>query len=520
MSRARLAALPCLLLVLVLGACGGSSASGGAEPAGAVPAGASLYVEGVVRPEGSQKEDVLDAAGKILRTDDPERRLHELVDQGLKESGSGDATYDKDIAPWLGKKAGVWVTGLNRAKPGYVVLVAATDTDKAQAAIDKGAKADGGKLRERSYSGVDYQLDSDGVAAGIVDDFVTVGTEAEFRRTIKAADGASLAEEKKYERTIERLDDDRVGLIYADLKPLLEQGLKSDPKAAGQLEQLRTVFSLDQLHPVGGALLADGDRIAFDSLTRGKGAGASGLFGPLTGSGSTPLVGELPGDAWVALGAPKVGPSVKQMFTRVAGAFGAAAAAQQLGQRHGITLDRDVFGWIGDVAVYARGTTRDDLEGALVIQATDPGAMRGAFGKLVGLVQKAGGQNVVPVRVKGAASAFRAGATDLGKPVVLARSEDRVVAAVGERAAAEALAPAKRLADSALYKSGQAILDDGRAPAFLLSMPAVLTLVETLGHPDADYAKARPYLQAFSVIAGGGSVKRDEARSRFAAGLK
>jgi hypothetical protein len=41
-----------------------------------------------------------------------------------------------------------------------------------------------------------------------------------------------------------------------------------------------------------------------------------------------------------------------------------------------------------------------------------------------------------------------------------------------------------------------------------------------MGTPDADYAKARPYLRAFSVLASGGSVKKDEARSRFAAGLK
>ena len=181
----------------MLAACGGGGGAAGAEPASAVPSGTSIYFEGVVRPEGDQRDDVLDAARKVLRTDDPERKLHELIDKGLKDSGDSDVTYKKDFEPWLGEKAGVWVAGVNRAKPGYVVVVATKDTEKAQEAIDKGVKSEGGKIKERSYSGVDYQVDKDGVAAGIVGDFFTVGTEAEFKRTIKAESGDSLAEDKQ-----------------------------------------------------------------------------------------------------------------------------------------------------------------------------------------------------------------------------------------------------------------------------------------------------------------------------------
>jgi hypothetical protein len=520
MPRTRLLALACLLPALVLAACGGSSGAAGADPASAVPAGTSIYFQGVVRPEGDQRDDVLDAARKVLRTDDPERKLHELIDKGLADSNNAKVSYEKDFAPWLGEKAGVWVAGAGRAKPGYVVIVAAKDTDKAQEAIDKGVKSEGGKVKERSYSGVDYQVDSDGVAAGIVGDFFTVGTEPEFKRTIKAQDGASLAEEKRYSSTMDALDKDRIGQFYIDLKPFLEQVLKSDPKTAGQLEQLRSIVPIDQLEPVGGALVANGDRIAFDTLTRGKGINALKAFLPLTGTGSTPLLGELPGDAWVALGAADVGPSVKSIFTRVAGAFGGAAATQQLQQRFGLDLERDVFSWIGDIALYARGTSRADIDGALVIEATNPQNMHRAFGKLVGLIQSQGGQKVNPIKVKGAAIAFASRDTDLGKPAVLARSGDRVVVALGAAAAAEALAPADKLADSELFKQGKEILGGGQEPAFLLSMPDLLTAIESMSKPDAGYAKAKPYLQAFSEIVSGGSSKKDEVRSRVAAGLK
>ena len=520
MPRTHLTALPCLLLALVLAACGGSSGSGGAEPASAVPAGAAIYLEGVVRPEGDRREDVLDAAGKLLRTDDPERKIHELVDKAIKESGEGDVTYDDDIAPWLGEKAGIWITGLDRGdKAGYVGLIATKDTDKAEEALDKSAKAQGGKVKQRSYEGVDYQVDEDGVAAGLVGDFLAIGTEAEFKRTVKAKDGRSLAEEKRYTNVTDALEDDRIGHFYIDLKPIFEQVLKADPQAAQQFEQFRSIFPVDKLEPAGGALLANGDRIAFDALMRGPGVSALKAFGPLTGTGTTPLVAELPGDSWAAYGVPRLGPALKTVFDRVAGAFGGAAANQQLRQRYGLDLERDVFSWIGDVAIFARGRDKASLEGALVIQATNPETMRNAFGKLVGLIQTEGGQKLKAVKVRGAATAFEARGTDLPKPIVLARSEDRVVVGYGEAAAADALAPSDRLGESKLYDEAKTLLEDYE-PTFLLSMPDLLAAIDSTRPSDPDYAKAKPYLEAFTVVASGGKAGDDELRSRFAAGLK
>jgi hypothetical protein len=522
MPRSRLLALPCLLLLAVLiAACGGSGAGAAdADPATAVPAGTSIYVEGVVRPEGDQREDVLDAAGKLLRTDDPEAKVRELLDKALEESDGPAVSYDEDIAPWLGEKAGVWVSGVDRPEPGYVVLVAAKDTEKAQEAIDKGVKADGGKVTQRTYEDVDYQVDDEGVAAGIVGDFFTVGTEAEFKRTVKAADGDALADEERYKSTVDELEEERLGHFFVDTKPFVEQALKSDPDAAGQLEQIRAIFPIDKLEPLTGALLANGDRLAFDTLMRGEGVKSLQAFGPLFGTGETPLVAELPGDSWFAYGAPNLGPTLKGLFTRVAGALGGAAATQQLQQQYGIDLERDVFSWIGDVAVYARGSDKASLEGALVIKAIEPENMKGAFGKLAGLLQSQGGQRVTPVKVDGAAAAFKAGNTDLGKPVIIARSDDRAVVAVGEAAAADALAPAEKLGDSELYASAKGVLGDDYEPTFLMSMPDLIAAIDATGGADEDFQQAKPYLEAFGVLASGGKLEDDELESRFAAELK
>jgi len=270
---------------------------------------------------------------------------------------------------------------------------------------------------------------------------------------------------------------------------------------------------------MAGALLADGDRIAFDTVMSGPGVGALRVFTPFLGTGETPLVAELPGDSWAAYGAPNVGPGLKDIFTKLAGAFGGAAATQQLQQQYGINLDRDVFGWIGDIGLFLRGSDKASLEGGVVIKATNADNMRAAFGKLVGLVQSQGGQKVEPVKLKGAAAAFKIDQTDLGKPVIIARSDDRVVVGVGEAAAADGLAPAEKLGDSELYKQGKEALDDFE-PTLLVSMPDVIKAVEASGDTDEDWAQAKPYLEAFTVIASGGSLKDDELRSRAAVGLK
>ena len=219
---------------LVLAACGAAGGAADADPASAVPAGTAIYLEGVVRPEGDQREDVLDAARKVLRTDDPEAqdpRADRQGPRGLRPQSK--TTYKDDIAPWLGEKAGVWVAGVDRKEPGYVVVIAAKDTEKAQEAIDKGVKSDGGKVTQRSYSGVDYQVDDEGVAAGIVGDFFTVGTEAEFKRTVKAQDGDSLAEEKRYESAIDGLEDDRIGSVLRRPQAVHRAGAQVRPAGRG-----------------------------------------------------------------------------------------------------------------------------------------------------------------------------------------------------------------------------------------------------------------------------------------------
>ncbi|HET8953271.1 MAG TPA: DUF3352 domain-containing protein [Solirubrobacteraceae bacterium] len=512
--------LALISLSIVVAGCGGSSASGGDDPARAVPASAGIYADATLRPEGSLREDALAAAGKVLRTSDPEGKIRELVDKAFAESEDPELDWEKDVAPWLGEKVAVWVAPASGEEDFRGAVVAMTkDEEAAQAAIERAVKGSDKTFSTRTYKDVSYQASSDS-AAGIVEGFAVFGTEPEFKKTVDAAKGGGLASEDRFEKAMDGLEDDRLGSFYVDVRALVDAAARQEPDSAEQIEQFERFVPIDKIGPVAGAFVANGDRLAVDAVASVPEGALPGGLGALTGGGSTPLLGELPGDSWVALGAPDVGQSVRAIYQQAAGALGGAAIEGQLRHQLGLDLQEDVFSWIGDVAFFARGTTLDTIEGGVVIEVTDSDKAKAAFPKLIGLAQSQGDVPARPVKVDGAETAFEAAAPRTPKPVVAARSEDRVVIALGREAAAAALGDGARLADSDTYGAAKSVLGDGVEPGLVFSMPAALELARGLGSTDADFKEAEPYLEAFGVIAGGSGRDGDTARSRFAAELK
>jgi hypothetical protein len=522
LRAASLAALS-LLAALVVACGGGGAASGEADPASAIPADAMFYTEVATKPEGDLRDDALDAAGKVLRTDDPSGKIREFIDKALSDEGKANLDYDKDIKPWLGDRAGLWLdTKLDsNGDPGGSVVVAVTDQDAAIEAVRKGNTNAGDKLTKGSYNGVDYDLDQDGDAFGPVgDDFVAFGPEAQFKRTIDAQKGQSLAESDRYKKALDKLDDQRLAHFYVDFKRIFDFAAAQDGEQ--QLQQLKSLIPFDKLGPLMGSFQANGDRLALDVTlgVQGKNSGL-GAFGSLYQTTSTPLLKDLPGDTWAAFGSAKYGQSLKAAFNQYAGLFGGAAAREQLKNQLGIDLDQDILSWVGDVAVFVRGNSVQNVDGGLVIQVTDKDKAASGFGKLVGLVQSAGGVGARPVSVEGAKSAFAIQDGTTSQPIVVARSDEKVVATYGAAAAKAALNPQSKLGDSDTWKAAQdALDDDDMQPSLLVSMAPILSLVESSGSADADYAKAKPYLEAYDVIAMGGKATGDGAVVRFAAGLK
>lgn len=522
MLRAASLAALALLAALVV-ACGGGAAPGEGDPASAVPADAMFYAEVSIRPEGDLREDALAAAGKVLRTDDPEGKLRELIDKAAADEGSAGLDYEKDIKPWLGERLGLWFSNRldEEGDPGGAVIVAITDSDAATEAVRKGSKNSGDKLTRRSYNGVDYDVDQDGVATGVVGDgFLALGPEPEFKKVVDAQKGQSLAESDRYRNALDDLSHDRLAHFYVDFKRLIGLAAQSGETSEQDLQQLEALIPFDRLGPLMGSFAANGERLALDMSISAKGAGALGAFGNLYSAGSTPLLKDLPGDAWGAFGAPHYGQTLKATLDAYAGLFGGAAARQQLESQFGIDLDEDVLSWIGDVAFFVRGDSLESLDGGLVIKVTDEGKAARGFGKLVGLLQSAGGVRAKPVSVEGAETAFAIQNASLPKGIILARSREKVVAAYGLQAAVAALNPRSKLGDSDVWQQATDALEDDMEPSLLVAVPPILALVESSGGADADWAKVKPYLEAYDVFALGSKGSDGGAPIRFAAGLR
>jgi Protein of unknown function (DUF3352) len=494
-----------LVAILFVAGCGGGGADGEGDPASLVPADALVYLEAVARPEGSQREDALAAAGKLLRTDDPTARIEELLSGEVAEFD-----YERDLEPWLGERIGFWAN--TREGDEGVAILSATDTDKARESLDRELRSEGQTLTDRSHRGVEYNVNSDGVAAAVIDDFAAIGREADLKRTIDAAEGDSLAETDRYSDAIDALEEEPLAHVWADTRGLFELAARQDP----EIEQLRPLVPLDDLPPVAVGFVADGERLAVEVAARGR---EDLRLGSLLEGGGTPLLQELPGDTWAAYGVHELGKSARESIDRFGGAFGGVAIRSQLKRETGLDLDRDLLDWIGHAAVFVRGTSADSVDGGVVIQPSDEEKAADAFGRLAGAIQQAAGGPTRPIDVEGAEQALAINDAEAPRPLVFARGSGLVVLTYGEAAAEAALGSDDRLGETDTYEEAQDLV--GMEPGFLVSMPEVLELAEATGAgSDADFTAARPYLEAFSVIAGGTIGDGDKFIGRLGAGLR
>ena len=521
MLRAAAIAAISLLTVLVA-ACGGGGGAADADPATAVPRDAMVYIEVAVRPDGDLREDALAAAGKILRTPDPEAKIREQIDRAMAESDGGRLSYERDIEPWLGERAGVWIsTRLDDAgEPGVAIAVAASDTEEAESSIDEAVQRENPNPTERTHRDVTYKVGEDDFAYGVAGDFALFGDEPELKRTIDALEGESLAEDERYRNALGGLEEERLAHLFLDLRRFFAFVGEQDPSSAEGLRQLQALVPFDRLPPVAGAFMADGERLALDFVAQIPSDDLRERLGALAwGSGSTPLLGELPADSWYAQGMPRFGETIRAVFDQFAGAVGGAVAKEQLRRELGLDLEQDIFSWIGDAGLFVRGETAATIDGGAVIEVTDEGRAASAFGKIVGAVRTQG-LDAQPVRIEGAEAAFAFRLPNAQRPIVFARGEGKVAVTYGEQAAAAALSPDETLADSEQFDEAESVLGDDLEPSTIVSVTPIVALVDSFGTAGPEWDQARPYIEVFSLLASGGGSDGSRGRVRIAAGLE
>jgi hypothetical protein len=489
-----------LAATAALTACGSDTAS---SPTELVPAGSVFYGEATIKPEGDQKEALDALARKFPGDKSPGQLTQDLLTQAFRESDTG-LSYEEDVKPWLGEKAAFFASGTdkNGELSGVAALVQTEDEGAARDAIDKAAK---GKGKDVTYKDVDYRrIDSDS-AAGVVEGYLVAGTDRGLKEAVDVIkeDARPLGESDAYDKALEGVPEDRLGFMYLNTPRLLDS-LKGTlgTSAAAPFEKLFAepyVITAD----------ADSDGVEFvTTLPRSL----SSLLIPLFGEGTDLLEG-LPGDSWGVLAQPNLGKTVDyyvDLFAQSAG--GRGAIEQEVRSATGLDLDRDIIGWMQDFGLFVRGTTVSSLNGALVIETSDPAASDRALAALERQFRREGDASVGRLTAPGGGKGYTVRDSGVPQPIHIFRRGDRVVAAYGDAAAREAVEAAEPLRDSSDFSSAASSLGDDYDISTYLAMKPIVDLVDSSGSAasDPDWQKAKPYLEAIGALIGGTRTEGDK----------
>jgi Protein of unknown function (DUF3352) len=493
----------------IAGGCGGGGDSSNVDvgPATAVPANTPFYLDATVRPTGAAETDAKAAASKVMGTPDPGVKIVSLLEQQAKSEGH-PISYQQDVAPWLGQKAAVFFTDLSGDRPKATAVIETTNPTAALATARKATGTTDTKPAPQTYNGVSYQSDptEPGNVFGTVNDFLVEGDLAGFKAAVDASKGDSLGDSSDFKDAIDGLPGDRLGTVYTVPRTLLA-AIPSGQIDTNLLEK-SAGDSLDK--PVSGALTASADDIELEAT------GGSSVETP-----QSSLVGEVPSQAWLAIGAANLGEVVNRTLDQVKDSIpNFDVVRQQIESSTGASLDQ-LTGALGDAVLYVEGTTRSTLTGALVVQSNDPDLTGRLIGQLRGLLQLGGGSGLRPLQLSGGGTGFQINDPSVAPaPVEIAQQGSKVVIGYGSGSAERTLAPAKRLQSNPAFAAAQGKVSD-LGTDFFLDFPSVFRLAESSGSKsDPDYVKAKPYLDALSYLVTGSGSKGDQAELKAVVGLK
>jgi hypothetical protein len=583
-ARAR-STLACAALLATFGGalagCGSSSAPGtAADPAAAAPAAAVLYAGATVRPTGALKTSALAAGKALTHQANPYLRLLGT----LQTPGSATLNFSRDLAPWLGAHAGVFLTSLSGAgtlpsqleqgllggssagtfafgasgAQGAIVLDT-SDTAKASSFLDSQAAKAG--AHATSYHGVRYEVNAGGVAFGLVDRFAVIGSESGLHNVIEVAHGGgALASTSAYAKLLAAAPSEALAHVYSNPASATNAAAKqaggTTEGAAGALSLIAGAQQANiSLVPSAGSSTSGAGPVAASSLTLDADTLASGPSAPGGGllaadpEGAQAL-GELPGESWLAIGLGHVGATLGQdaqglqtlaalgntltggppesstSGLSVAGLLqGLITPLRELGAN--TAQARAAFAsWMGSGGIFASGANLLELKAAVAITSKDPARSRAAVAALADQLRKAGA-SVSPASIPGTEAAVAARIS--GLPVVLdiadghdSAGQTKFVLGIGEASVAAALNPPSTLSASATRTAAAAKLGEGIQPSLIVDFPTFLGLLEAVGLiEDPSISKFVPYLRSLTTLAGGGrELGGGMQRFRLALGLQ
>jgi hypothetical protein len=536
----------------VLAGCGSSGSSG--DPARLVPASVPLYASLAIKPGGGSSGQAQTAAKKLTHLAEP----YGEVAQALLSSGGGHAEFKRDIEPWAGKDAGVFVTSLDTSKlpqssssvqglleGGLSSAAASLGADAFGSSSSQGAivleTSDVGAARSfltkraheqqahpASYRGVSYEVSPSGATEGIVKGFAVIGSEAGFKSVIDTSlGGASITSASGYAKP----PAEAIASAYVQPQAL-EQAVRGTGGAAGQgISLLSRLFAGAQSASLSVTPTSNSISLQGEIHTAG------GASTPLLGQEGAKALGEVPSGAWLAAGVGNLGANLPLALALLHGvaSFATSTVFASLGgpsieklfkslDSPSARLQQDFGAWATSGAIFVSGTGLFNLQAALVIDSSEPPASRAAVGKLAKLMQSAGAE-VANTTIAGTDAAVSVKLQ--GFPAVIfiadgrgANGRSKFVLGLGQQSVQGALAPSSTLSTSPAYSSAGSALGGGIEPGLIVEFPTMLGFLEGLGLTQSPgISSLVPYFKSLGTLTAGATSQGGVERFRAVLGL-
>jgi hypothetical protein len=546
MSR-RVSALALLVGAVALTGCG-SSGSGSKDPATLVPASVPLYASLAVKPAGGANGAASSAAKTLTHLAEP----YGTVTRALLNGQASHLEFKRDIEPWVGDDAGVFVTSLDTSKlpqsassaqallEGGLSSVAsalsasAFGSGGAQGAIVLETSDVGGarsflakraaeqQAHATSYRGIAFQLSPGGVAEGIVKNFAVIGSESGMKGVIDTSlGGAAVTSASGYVKPPTN------AIASAYLQPEALAGVvHGSSGAAGQgVSLLGQLFAGSQsatlsVTPTANSISLQGEVHSKASST------------PLFGQEGARALGDLPGSAWLAAGVGNSGANLPRALALLQGvaSLGTSTVFSSLGgpsieklfttlASPKANLQRDFGSWAGPAGMFVGGTGLFNLEAALVIDSNDPSASRAAVGKL-GNLMRSSGASVANASIAGTDAAVSVKLEGFPAVIFIADGQGKFVLGLGEASVKGALSPSSTLAGSSAYSSATSRLGGGIEPSLIVEFPTLLGFLEGVGLTQSPgVSNLVPYLKSLGTLTAGATSQGGVEHFKLVVGL-
>jgi hypothetical protein len=517
-TRLVLPVLAAAAALALLAGCGSSDSGSSTDPASVAPPETPVFIEAKIQPTGTLKTNLEKIASRVAGIDDVGGTLVSYLEQSVTSGEPLD--FDKEVQPWLGEKAGIFLTeydGDNFEGVGFVLET--TETGEAQDFIDKRVESGPGNFEDESYEGIDYKFDSSSeTALGIVGNFVVAGKDkAAFEAAVDASEGESLAEVDNYKSIVPSSPESSLANVFVDVGGLIEMaGSEVDPSALKLFEA--TGVDVEKSSALL-SLVPGSDNLEIDVAAKLGEAQDS-----VPTEDAAALLGSMPANSIAAVAAGNLGASAGEAIDTIdkEGIPGQVPPNQLKStmKKAGIDIDK-IAGNLGDAAVFVEGRTRATLGGALVIEAKNATEAKNTVANIGTLIRANGTPGVTAV--SGKASGFSVHSEGLGqKPLVVAAKGGRIAVGYGLPATVAGLnsESGATLAKTRAYNEALNSLGSTPITGFAAVAPA-LRLAEGLltGSEKEELEELTPYLSKVPFLAIGSETKGDVVQAKLILGV-